>query len=68
MRLCAAQERSVVQRCIPGDAQYRGHLAERQFSASEQTLVDEFLAEQALFQQSLAATPKSSWPRWRGPR
>src|SRR5215510_9015450 len=29
-------------------------LAERQFSASEQALVDEFLAEQALFQQSLA--------------
>src|SRR5215471_19126762 len=29
-------------------------LAERQFSPSEQALVDEFLAEQALFQQSLA--------------
>jgi hypothetical protein len=29
-------------------------LAERQFSPSEQELVDEFLAEQALFQQSLA--------------
>ena len=29
-------------------------LAERQFSPSEQVLVDEFLAEQALFQQSLA--------------
>jgi len=29
-------------------------LAERQFSLSEQALVDEFLAEQALFQQSLA--------------
>ena len=30
-------------------------LAERQFSPAEQVLVDEFLAEQALFQQSLAA-------------
>ena len=30
-------------------------LAERQFSPSEQVLVDEFLAEQALFPQSLAA-------------
>src|SRR5262249_52814758 len=29
-------------------------LAERQFSPSEQALVDEFLTEQALFQQSLA--------------